>query len=170
MSKPILTYERLRELFEYNPETGVFTRRVAMGARGPKGSRVGYDDGRGYLQTMVDGEKHRLHRLAILHMTGVWPVEDVDHINRVRHDNRASNLRAVSRTENSHNKCKSRSNTSGYLGVSWVPSICKWEARIAWDGKPKVLGYYRTPELASDAYQSAKRIHHPTAPVAQQGA
>lgn len=165
MSKPILTQSRLRELFDYNPETGVFTRKVSMGARGRKGSRVGYDDGKGYLQTMIDGQKHRLHRLAILHMTGIWPEEDVDHINRIRYDNRAVNLRTVSRTENSHNKCKSKSNTSGYLGVSWVPGICKWEARIACGGKPSILGYFTTPELASAAYLAAKRVYHPTAPT-----
>jgi hypothetical protein len=170
MSRPILTQGRLKELFDYDPETGVFTRKISMGSRGRKGSRVGHDDGTGYLQTTIDGERHRMHRLAMFHMTGVWPAEDVDHINRVRNDNRACNLRAVTRAENSHNKCKSRNNTSGYLGVSWVPSICKWEARIVWNGKPKVLGYYKTPELASDAYRSAKLIYHPTAPVAQQGA
>ncbi len=64
MCKPILSYERLRELLDYDPETGVFTRRIQLSPRYPIGSAAGSDDGTGYLQTTIDGSKHRLHRLA----------------------------------------------------------------------------------------------------------
>ena len=170
MSKPILTQERLKSLFDYNPETGVFTWKTKTSNRVRVGDVVGCDDGAGYLQTTIAGIKYRLHRLAIFYMTGIWPPEYVDHINRIRHDNRISNLRPATRAENSHNKCKSSASSSGYIGVSWRPDLCKWEARIAFSGRQKVLGYFATPKLASGAYQAAKRIYHPTAPVARLGA
>ena len=167
MSKPILTYERLRELLDYNPETGVFTRRVQLSPRYPIGSVVGSDDGSGYLQTTVASKKYRLHRLAYFYMLGVWPPHDVDHKNRKRANNKWSNLRPATRTENCHNISLGAHNTSGYIGVSWAANVFKWEARITVANKGKVLGYFPTPELASAAYQKAKHIFHPTAPVAQ---
>ena len=165
MSRPILTQEYLRSLFDYDAETGVFTRLKATGSRAKTGAVVGTNDGTGYLQTSIQGKKYRLHRLAYLYVTGFFPADDIDHKDRNRSNNAWANLRSVTRAENTHNKGMSRSNTSGFLGVSWVPGISKWESRIGVAGKSRILGYHATPEAASAAYLAAKAVYHPTAPL-----
>ena len=170
MSQPILTQERLRSLFDYDPQTGVLTRKSEPSSRSPIGAPIGGNDGAGYLQTIVDGRRYRLHRLIYLYMLGTLPEHYVDHLNRNRSDNRWQNIRHATRTENAHNIGISGHNTSGFTGVSWAANCCKWEARITLANKGKVLGYFDTREAASEAYKAAKLIYHPTAPVAQQGA
>lgn len=92
-TKPELTAERLRELFRYDPSTGEFTRRV--GTTNPDGC----------VMVSVDGRQYRANRLAVLYMTGAWPSPDqvVDHINRVRTDDRWDNLRVCTPAENNSN-------------------------------------------------------------------
>src|ERR1051325_4801505 len=69
MAKPILTAARLRELFHYDPETGVFTRRVKVRQYGV-GSVCGFFSGDQYLRIRVSGQTYLCHRLAWLHVTG----------------------------------------------------------------------------------------------------
>lgn len=78
-----LTAERLRDLFDYDEATGVFTRRFRRGPTSA-GKPAGTKNGRGYVQIMVDGRIYMAHRLAWLHMTGSWPTNQIDHINRMR--------------------------------------------------------------------------------------
>lgn len=170
MSKSILTQSRLRELLDYNPETGVFTRKLCTANRHKQGEAVGYSGARGYRQAMAEGKKHMLHRLAWLWVHGTWPEFDIDHKNRNRADNRIDNLRPATRSENNHNIGTSRANWSGFTGVAWDKSKRLWVANISANGKQYFLGRFKDPALASAAYQAAKLIYHPTAPVAQQGA
>lgn len=160
MSQPILSQAYLRSLFDYDAETGVFTRRVNSG-KARAGTRAGTDDGMGYLQITLAKKKYRLHRLAFMYVNGRWPEHHVDHINRNRADNRWCNLREATQGQNNQNMGMSASNTSGFVGVSWVPNICKWEARISINYKPKMLGYFSTPQEASAAYLAAKAVYHP---------
>ena len=88
-----LTAARLRELLQYDPETGVFTRLVKTSNGIKVGDVAGTADARGYILIRVDGWLHLAHRLAWLHMTCEWPKGMIDHINGVRDDNRWSNLR-----------------------------------------------------------------------------
>ena len=48
---------------------------------------------------------------------------------------------------------KTKRNTSGYLGVSYNKRAKKYRASITIDGKYHSLGYYDTPEEASEAYE-----------------
>lgn len=170
MSKSILTQSRLRELLDYNPETGVFTRKLCTANRHKPGEVVGHSAARGYLQAMAGGKKHMLHRLAWFWVHGEWPEFDVDHKNRIRTDNRIDNLRPATRSENSHNAGISSANWSGFTGVAWDKSRCLWLASIKANGKQHHLGRFPTRVEASEAYQAAKLIYHPTALAAQQGA
>ena len=164
-SKMSLTQQRVRELFDYDPETGVMTRRITPSARAKKGEIAGYDDGKGYLQVSIAGKKYRLHRLVWFWVHGVWPKNDVDHRDRNRSNNRIKNLMAATRAENCHNAGLAAHNTSGFKGVSWSKNMNKWEARITLNDCGKVLGYFDTPEQASAAYLAAKPAYHPTAPI-----
>ena len=157
-----LTRARLRELFDYDPETGVVTRLVRTANRHKVGEAVGTKGSRGYLQATVFGKKYPLHRLVWFWVHGVWPPYDVDHRNRMRTDNRIKNLRCATRAENNHNAGRSRANWSGYTGVAWDSARCKWLAQISVAGKSIHLGRFDSALRASAAYQAAKLIHHPT--------
>lgn len=113
---PELTAERLRELLSYDPETGIF-RRVATRRQVKSGDIAGSDDGKGYWRIRVNGEKHRAHRLAWLYVNGAWPIDQLDHINGDKLDNRICNLREATNSENQQNRSLPKSNTSGRLGV-----------------------------------------------------
>ena len=109
----MLTQLKLRELFNYDPVTGIFVnRRLAHRATGSITLE-------GYRTIHVDGERFRAARLAVLYMTGEWPKEHVDHINGFRLDDRWENLREATRSENMRNTKLRSNNTSGTRGVSW---------------------------------------------------
>ena len=159
MSKPILTQERLKELLSYNPETGVFVwvRR--------KKNVAGHVRKDGYKQIQIGNTKFFSHRLAWLYMVGAFPLEQIDHINRARADNRFANLRAVTNSENLHNMGLKSTNKSGFKGVSYQTDAKKWRADISINSTNKYLGYFHTPEEASIAYLAAQKIYHPTCPT-----
>lgn len=148
-----LTYDRLRELVDYNPSTGTFRWRVADRRR-----KVGQKAGGaalGYWSLGIDKRKYQAHRLAWLYVYGAWPDGEVDHINRDRQDNRIQNLRLASREQNGANCSLSRSNTSGVKGVTWCKRSGKWKAAIMVKRNRLNLGYYDSVANAAAAYDSA---------------
>jgi hypothetical protein len=158
----MLTQERLKELFSYNQDTGLFVRIVATSNCIKVGDIAGCNCKNGYLKIGIDGEEHLSHRLAWLYVYGIWPAKQLDHINGIRNDNRISNLREATNSENAQNiRNPPTHNKSGYLGVSFSKEKKKWVAHISINDKSKYLGYYASPELAHDAYLAAKRIYHP---------
>lgn len=122
----MITQDKLKELFEYNPDTGDFTRRVAKG-RAAKGSIAGSRNSNGYVYIKIDKISYSAHRLAFLYMEGRFP-EEIDHINRIRWDNRWNNLREATHQQNCRNR-NTRS-TSGYLGIHWDTNSSKWKVEI----------------------------------------
>lgn len=84
---------------------------------------------------------------------GFW----VDHINGDTLDNRRSNLRLCTVSGNNHNRMKSKNNTSGYKGVSWLKQNQKWRAYIKVNSKDKHLGCYLDKEDAARAYDKAAK-------------
>lgn len=121
-----ITATRLRELLHYDPETGLFTWKVAR-----QGTRAGAFAGalnHGYLRITIDWRHYPAHRLAWLYMTGEWPADLIDHINLVSDDNRFVNLRQATRAQNMHNSARPRTNTSGVKGVSRYAG--RWKAQI----------------------------------------
>lgn len=156
----MLTQERLKELLDYDPETGVFTWKVYRGGRIKKGENAGWFNDEKYKHIKIDGKQYKAHRLAWLYVYGQLPVKDIDHINRDRADNRIRNLREVSNQQNSWNQRVGKNNTSGYTGVTWYKRINKWGAYIKVNYKRIHLGFYSTPEEANAAYVRAKAEHH----------
>jgi hypothetical protein len=164
MAKADITAQRLRELLDYNPETGIFTRLAHRCAAAPAGSIAGYLNPDGYTWFMVDRETYLAHRLAWLYMTGNWPAGLIDHINGVKTDNRIENLRDVSMSVNKQNARKARSDcrNSGGLAGAYLDRRYggKWFSNITVSGRRKHLGYFDTPEEAHAAYLEAKRRLH----------
>lgn len=111
-----LTHARLLELLHYDPDFGEFRNRVRRGQIGLAGFRTASEHGRGYRTLKVDGRKYLAHRLAWFYVHGEWPPRglEIDHVNRVRDDNRISNLRVVTRSENNRNRGSSVKSRSPY--------------------------------------------------------
>ena len=152
-----ITQSELKRLLSYDPETGDFTW-LGVGKK-MSGKKAG-SDCNGYLLIRINRKLYRAHRLAWLYVYGIIPATDLDHINCAKKDNRISNLRECSKSENKYNAGIMRSNVSGFKGVSWFKRDEKWKAEIRIDGKKKHLGYFDTAELASEAYMAkAKEVH-----------
>lgn len=156
-----LTYERATELLHYCPDTGVFTRKVSLSNSVKVGDVAGCANKKGYICISVDGKQYLAHRLAWLITYGDWPNGSIDHINRVKTDNRLANLRIVTPSENNQNKAEGMANnTSGLLRVSWMSRARKWRAQIQVDGRVTYLGLYADRNAAHEAYVTAKRKLH----------
>lgn len=155
----IITQARLKELFSYDPETGVFTRLVTVNSQAKAGDIATCRSRYGYTVFRVDGRLYRANRMAHLYMTGELPRHQVDHINGMRSDDRWVNLRDVMPQKNAQNSRVARpGNKSGLLGVS--PNRNRFSASIVVSGKKTHLGTFDTAEIAHEAYVSAKRQLH----------
>lgn len=142
--------EKVRSLFEYNPNTGVI--RKVEAKRRPYGTRV------------VCGKRVLEHHLAWLLYFGRWPEKDIDHINGDPTDNRIENLREVDHAINMQNRRAAQKNnlSSGVLGVT-KRGEGRYFARIWIGGKNGTnvhLGVFATAEEAHQAYLDAKRKMH----------
>jgi hypothetical protein len=157
----MLTQERLKELLDYDPETGVFVWRVSRQRNKIKaGTPAGALCNKGYRRIQILGKQYLAHRIAWLYVHGCWPKKQIDHIDRVKDNNGIINLRDVSAEENGWNHPKHKDNTSGYTGVHWHKRNKKWEAKIRQAGKRIYLGSFDTPEEAHTAYLAAKEELH----------
>ena len=123
---------RANELFLYEPDTGIITRRKEHFGK-PIGSSVGVF-GERYITVPLDGKEYRAHRLIWLMIYGEFPNE-IDHINGDGFDNRLSNLRNVDRSGNMKNAAKRVDNSSSVTGVSWASNRKKWRAYVSSDCK-----------------------------------
>lgn len=155
-----LTAERLRELLDYNPDTGVFMWRPRPRS-GLTKDILSRPAGRpnvktGYLEIKVDYREYLASLLAWLYVTGEWPPEglEIDHRNRERLDNRWANLRLATKTEQAWNRHQPGK------GATWIESRGKWKASIMVNRKQIFLGYFATEEEARAAYVEAVRKYH----------
>jgi hypothetical protein len=148
-----LTPERLRELLHYEPVSGWFTWRVDNSGAKP-GERAGSIHGFGYRTIGVDYKKYLEHRLAVVYMTGQWPVGEVDHKNGIKSDNRWENLIVSTKSENNHNKLHKRLRQgTGIVGVNRHGNA--YRARLQVSGKVIDLGRFKTIEAAASARSEA---------------
>lgn len=158
---PTIDTARLREVLNYDPETGIFTNR-RHGKGLPKAGKVAgcLDKSTGYIRIRIDGALHHAHRLAWQYVHGSLPPHDVDHRNRIRSDNRLDNLREADDTQNARNSGMPSTNTSGIKGVSWRADRQKWRATIKLGGKQLFLGHFDAIADAAEAREAAARKHH----------
>lgn len=146
--RTLITQDELKERLHYDPETGIFTDLKN------KNRELNTIQSRGYIGITILKKQYLAHRLAYLYMTGKWPDCQIDHVNQIKDDNRWSNLRAASISQNMHNVKIRSDNSSGYKGV-WrcYYNNKKWRASIKYNGKKINLGTYNTPEEASEVYK-----------------
>ncbi len=157
----MISHLRLISVVNYNQETGNFIWLVSRGGS-RKGDIAGSLDKRGYIVIGIDYNAYFAHVLAYFYMTEHYPKypdEQIDHINRIKGDNRWKNLRWANDALNALNCPIQSNNSSGYKGVGRdkrkkETDKC-WRAYIQLEGKQKSLGYYHTPEEAARAYDRA---------------
>ena len=105
----------------------------------------------------VNTKKHLyMHRLVMNAKNGV----EIDHKFHMNNDNRKSELREVTSSQNSINRRIKSTNTSGITGVSWYRQTSKWRAYISINGKNINIGYFTTKEEAIEARRKAEIDFH----------
>lgn len=137
--------ENVREIFNYDPDTGEMRWRNSR-----DGAIVGWVD-RGRRKVNFQGAIYQIHRLAWLYVHGEWPALMIDHINGDPSDNRIANLRVCTNQENMQNISKPYGRTSRFKGVSKV-FVSKWRADIRANGKNVLIGQFHNEEDAARAY------------------
>ena len=156
----MISQERLKQVLDYDPATGVFTWKARSSNRIEVGKRAGGFGTYGYRLIGIDGKLFHASRLAWLYVTGEWPELHIDHANGNRDDDRFANLRHATRSENQCNRAKQANNTSGFKGVYFCKVRQMWRARITFRGSTEDLGLHETAEQAGTAYAlAAKRVH-----------
>jgi len=133
--------------YTYNPSTGKIY--------GVFGKEITGKQSHGYI--VINGNKHfkgnlRAHHYGWYYIYGNVDFNELDHINRDKRDNRISNLRVVSRSENLWN------NTG--KGYYWNKNKNKWRSQIGLNGKLIHLGLFNTEEEARECYLKAKEKLH----------
>lgn len=111
-------------------------------------------DGYACTNMIINGKRFykSMHSLIMNTQSG----QKVDHKNRIRNDNRRSNLRFVTNSENSINKHIPNTNKSGVVGVNWNKKLNKWTAQIQISGNKMNLGYFTSIEDAITARKEAE--------------
>jgi hypothetical protein len=168
-NKSLPSPELLRKLLRYDPDTGKLYWRERTSQVMPDGNyrrrwnnrfsgkeAMTAPDGHGYFVGRIFGKKHLAHRVIWAMVNNEWPIEDIDHINGSRGDNRIENLRHVSRVENSRNSAMKSNNTSGVVGVSWSRRDKRWRAGICIDGKEIFIGNFIDKADAIKARKNAE--------------
>jgi hypothetical protein len=154
-----ITQAHLKEILDYDLETGVFIWKVSKGRLCKKGNTAGSTDSWGHLQICINGRKRLAHRLAWLYVYGTEPKQQIDHIDGNKQNNSISNLRDVTQTTNQQNRTRARKDSStGFMGVSKTGS--KYQASIKANKKTFYLGMFKTAQDAFDAYKKAKLQLH----------
>lgn len=151
---PLPSQERLKELFDYDQDTGLITWRIKPSKPVKIGQKAGSPNPRsGHESIKIDRKLYKSSRIVWMWVYGEDPGDYmVDHINRNPQDNRVSNLRLVTNQENQFN--------TDARGATWNKKLQKWLAAINVGDKRYYLGLFKTEAEAVAAYQAAKEIYH----------
>jgi len=151
----VIDIEGLRTYFEYCEDGHV--RWLVDKGSAKKGSVFGCVAKDGYRKGMLFRKGIKHSRLAWALHYGVWPEKCLDHIDGNRLNDRISNLREVSSRQNNTNVNARKTNSTGYLGVSWNKRIGKFQASIKdYCGKQLHLGYFKDVRAATIARKIAE--------------
>lgn len=149
----ILTQPELKKVMFYDPEIGNFYRLKLRPQ--DKGRPAGATCGSGYRVINVLCRQYKAHRLAWLYVFGVMPSGFIDHVDGNRANNKISNLRDITPSENAKNQRLRSDNTSGFNGVIWSKTRKKFRATLRSDNGSVHLGYYDDKEAAIKARKAA---------------
>ena len=169
---PALSVSFVRSILDYDPETGVFTwkhradRAKNWNTRNA-GKIAGHLTRYGYVRIQIEkGVHYAAHVLAWLYVHGEWLPNKIDHRHGVRDDNRITELRRMTLSDNGCNKAMQRNNQSGHPGVHFETQSGKWEAVVSKNGKRVWRRKFNTlKEAATARAQAVREIHGEFVPV-----
>lgn len=167
--KPLPSLDRLNELFVYEPETGHLRWRSIPKKfqRAKAGDIAGTIGPKGYRVVGVDRVYYYVHRIAWKMVTGTDPIDQIDHEDADRLNNRWVNLREADNGKNRWNTKLAKNNTSGVKGVCWDKSHKSWSAYIAAGDGHKRIGRFKDKQDAIAARtKAAEELHGPFMRVA----
>ena len=143
LKKGILTQEKLKEILNYNPETGIFIWKGKSFRNKKVGREAGCKMSAGYIAIRINGRGYKAHILAWLYVEGYIPKGiEIDHIDRNTINNKFKNLRLSSRQCNMRNAGIPKNNKTGIKGVHWHKTNQKWGSSITVNKKQSYLGNY----------------------------
>lgn len=140
----ILMNEYILKHFSYDPDTGLIQRT-------DRKNSLGSYDKNGYLILKIKGKQFKAHRIAWFLYYGIFPKKVIDHINRIKNDNRISNLRDVSMLVNANNIDRKTNSDTGYKGI-YFDKTKGLKKNFAFSFNNKVYRY-ETAELAYNKKQ-----------------
>ena len=157
-----VTVSELRDIFDVDFEVGKLRwKKISTQPNHVKvGDEAGWKATQGYLSVCIKGKQYRVHRIIWALYHGEFPEQDIDHINRITNDNRISNLRLATRSENMINRGRFKNNTSGIPGVAWHSAAKKWTANLGLNGKRIHLGCFSDKNDAVEARRKAERMYY----------
>lgn len=157
----VVNVDRLKEVFTYDPETGIFRWKISPRNRTLPGDLAGHVNDSGYMVVTIDKQLLRMHRAAWAIYYGEMPSKHIDHINGIRSDNRICNLRLATKSENCQNTARRKDNKTGAKGVHYRKDTGKYSATISLNGKTMNLGCFDDFESAVKARHDAEIKYHP---------
>jgi hypothetical protein len=147
-----LTQERLREVLDYDPNTGKFRWRARKKSNQRFGRIAGCRVRSATWSICIEGRHYSAHQLAWLYMKGEWGRPLIDHRDGNPLNNQWRNLRLSTYSDNAANRGRMRSNRSGFKGVVFERRTGRWRALISKQGRRYSIGRYATAEAAHQAY------------------
>ena len=154
----MLTQQILKESFDLSSD-GKLVRKKNTG-KAKIGTSSECKDKNGYIVIGFKGKTHKAHRLVWLYAYGELPKGPIDHINRIKDDNRLENLRVVSYSQNRQNISVQSNSKSGIKGIWLHKQNKRWCASIYVNKKNKYLGCFLTKEEAEAAYIAGAKMLH----------
>lgn len=149
-SKDELTQELIAKVLKYDVLSGTLiwisnlhSKRAIPGSRA--GSLVSTT---GYRSITLFGRSYLEHHLIWFIHYGVWPKEQLDHINQKRDDNRIANLREVTKAENARNRSRRKDTKTGEHGIWYNSRTFKYVAEITVNGKKVYQQSFDDPDEA----------------------
>jgi hypothetical protein len=138
------TANRVRDIFEYDPSTGVLKRKISTSSNAKAGCVAGWENSDGYLNVKIDRRTYKVHQIVWLHSYGIWPSGVIDHINRDKKDNRLQNLRDTTVQVNNINKDVRKDSKTGVPNVTWRERDKRYYVACKRDGKQNYGGSFKT--------------------------
>jgi hypothetical protein len=160
-TKSLPSIDYLRKRLRYEPDTGKLFWLDHEGMSKQWRTRYAGKEAltanteKGYLRGRISTKMFKAHRVAWALYYGVWPSDQIDHLNGIPYDNRIINLRVVSNQDNNKNKTMRSDNTSGVTGVHRHKPGAKWRAYVKVNGRTIWLGSFDTIEEAAAARKEA---------------